>query len=257
MYPYPILKIAGQPVLYLYDLFLALGVIVALIVSDSLARKREFSVRLQKISVISAVCAVVFGYFSAVLFQAAYNCLGGEKFVVAEDTGATFYGGLIGGAIVFLLVWFVFGKKEASERFSDIADIAAVCIPLAHALGRIGCFFAGCCYGKPSETFGVYMAMAGEKVVPVQLFESAFLFALFFVTLKLFRKGKSPLLSVYLVVYGVWRFFIEYARTDERGASPIGFLTPSQLTAIILIFVGVVYFIVVKIKKDKKRSFER
>ena len=258
MYPEPIIRIAGQSVLTLYDLFLALGVLAALFLGDKLAQKRAFSVSLQKTLIVSTVAAVFLGYGSAVLFQAFYNFLDSGKFTLNADTGATFYGGLIGGAAVFLVVWFWLGKKEARTRFTDIADIAAVCIPLAHGLGRIGCFFAGCCHGKEvSGFFGVFMETAGAEVLPVQLYESAFLLLLFAVLLAAFQKGKSPLLAVYAVAYGVWRFFIEYARGDERGASPVGFLSPSQLTAVLLVVVGIVYFILFKIKKGGKSPSER
>ena len=57
--------------------------------------------------------------------------------------------------------------------------------------------------------------------------------------------------SIYLIAYGVWRFFIEYLRNDPRGSSGIDFLSPSQLTAIIMVVVGVVWFLVCKFLLDK------
>lgn len=80
-----------------------------------------------------------------------------------------------------------------------------------------------------------------QKRLPTQLFEAIFL-ALLFVALVYMLVGKKSLYtpSVYLIGYGVWRFVIEYVRDDgERGSSGISWLTPSQLTAIVLVFVGV------------------
>ena len=80
-----------------------------------------------------------------------------------------------------------------------------------------------------------------QKRLPTQLFEAIFL-ALLFVALVYMLVGKKSLYtpSVYLIGYGVWRFVIEYVRDDgERGSSGISWLTPSQLTAIVLVLVGV------------------
>ena len=125
-------------------------------------------------------------------------------------------------------------------------DIAACCIPLAHAIGRLGCFFAGCCHGKETDAwFGVKMLTENgwRTVVPVQLFEAIFLFAVAGILLWLFFKREKalPLMPIYCGFYGIWRFFIEYARADDRGASFISFLSPSQLTALLLIVIAIIY----------------
>ena len=71
------------------------------------------------------------------------------------------------------------------------------------------------------------------------------------------NKGKYfPLLPVYLIAYGVWRFVIEYARGDERGATIVSFLSPSQLIAVILFAVGIGYFIVWHVQKANKKEKE-
>ena len=80
---------------------------------------------------------------------------------------------------------------------------------------------------------------AWRKVVPVQLFEAMFLFILAGVLFWMYWKGRGFELPVYFAGYGVWRFIIEYFRTDDRGASFIPGLTPSQTTAIFLVAVGI------------------
>lgn len=252
MYPYVVFLDMG-----LYDICLLLGVLLVFFLADRLGIKKGFSVALQKTLLISALLAVGIGYGSAVLFQAFYNFLDGNAFEIAADTGATFYGGFIGGAVIFILSWFFIGGKlcksdEPKLKFLQIAEIAAVCVPLAHAFGRLGCFFAGCCHGAPTtEWYGVkmYTEAGWQTVVPVQLFEALFLFALSATLWWLFATGKNKdisLLSIYLIAYGVWRFFIEFARADDRGSTILSWLSPSQLVAIVLIGVGVGFIFLAK-----------
>ncbi len=237
----------------LYDIMILIGVIAALLYVDRECTKQGFSLSLQRGLIIAGFSAVTLGFVSATLFQAFYNWL---ETGVFRWQGMTFYGGLIGGATVFLLIWFfVLGrfckdKKEPIKRFAALADAAAVAIPLAHGFGRLGCLFDGCCHGAIVEAwYAVPMKLGGVwvKAVPIQLFEALFLFALAAVIWWLLHRKTAkrlPALPIYMLAYGVWRFFIEYARADERGETIVSFLTPSQLTAVILVLGGVVYFII-------------
>ena len=251
MYPYGVLGKIG-----LYDILMAAGVLIAFVLADKLGVKRGFSLALQRILIVGFVIAIALGYLGAVLFQAFYDFMKTGVFKLGADTGMTFYGGLIFGAGAFLLVWFIGGKLfckdgEAVKRFGGIAAIAGCLIPLAHGFGRLGCFFAGCCHGKVTTAwYGVEMLTENgwQKVVPVQLYEAAFLFllaaGLFCLFFKYEGKRRLPLLALYAVAYGVWRFFIEYARADDRGATVVAFLSPSQLVALLMIVAGTVYFCV-------------
>ena len=121
-----------------------------------------------------------------------------------------------------------------------MSGIAGGAIALAHGIGRIGCLCAGCCHGEVTDAwYGIYNAALDAKTVPVQLFEALFLFALAAFLSVWLWKGMRGGLGIYLSAYAVWRFFIEYLRTDHRGQSPISFLSPSQLTAVVLLLVGV------------------
>ena len=243
-----------------YEIFITIALIGVLFLADKMAVKRVFSIGLQRVLICSIMIAVAVGFLGAIFFQAIYRWI--ETGVFSMQSGMTFYGGILFGAAAFLLFWF-FGSKlfkvqqEAKQHFKDVADIAAVMIPMAHGLGRIGCLFAGCCHGKLTDAWygivhhhvvvdGVYYETA--KVVPIQLFEALFLFllagalaALFFYHGKHSEK-RFPLLPTYLVVYGIWRYFIEYARGDSRGETIVSFWSPSQLIAVLFIVVGIVYF---------------
>ena len=237
----------------LYVVMLCVAAISAMLVYRILADKLYLSADLQNLCLFGAVAAILSGYGSAVLFQAIYNIPKNGGLVLNASTGATFYGGLIGGAAVFLAVYFIVGYflfKESREHikyFWSIAGIGAACIAVAHGFGRIGCLMAGCCHGKVTDAwYGVYMKGIGQKVVPIQLFEAIVLFALFGLFLVRALKGKHYNLSLYMTVYGIWRFLIEYVRDDYRGYTFVSFLTPSQLTAIIMILGAVIVFAVEK-----------
>ena len=240
MYPYDI--VLG---LDLYDLSIVVGFFGALMFFRFWADRRGFSAGLQNLCIVGALVAIVGGYGLAVVVQAFYNFMESGVFEVVATTGATFYGGLIGGAGCFLLIYFLGGSFvlrscEHLKRFFSLSEIAAGSITLAHGCGRLGCLFAGCCHGKVTNAwYGVYNEYLGQKTVPVQLFEALFLFALTAYICYRLTKEKKGNLGIYLVAYAVWRFLAEYLRADDRGATVVSFLTPSQLTAVLLLLLGV------------------
>ena len=245
----------------LYSICMALGLTFALLFVDRVGVKKGFSLALQRGLLVAVVAAMSGGLFFATLFQSFYNWLETGVFVWK---GMTFYGGFVGGAAVFLLLWFfVLGrfckdKKEPIKQFPVIADAAAVAVPIAHGLGRLGCLFVGCCHGRIADVwYAVPMKIHGEwvRAVPLQLFEAIFLFAigaaLWVLLAKSPKEKRFPLLPTYAFAYGVWRFCIEYARADERGETLVAFLTPSQLTAVVMVAAGVVYFLIWYLRKRR------
>lgn len=244
MYPKDIL-----PGIDLYLIMLCVAAVAAIFTYRFLADKRGLGAKLQNLCLFGAVAAILVGYYSAVLFQAFYNIPKYGELRINSSTGATFYGGLIGGAAFFLALYFISGKfifkdtKEHVKEFWTNANIAAPCIAIAHGFGRIGCLMAGCCHGSETDAwYGIYMSAIEKKVVPIQLFEALVLFGLFGLFMYRVMKGKSYNLSLYMAVYGIWRFLIEYARDDYRGYTFVEFLTPSQLTALVMIAGSVALF---------------
>ena len=154
--------------------------------------------------------------------------------------GLVFYGGLIGG----ILAGFIYVRVKKLS-FLAIADTIIVPFTLIHAFGRVGCFFAGCCYGRVCDSFisVVYpagsAAPAGVPVLPVQLMEAAFLICLFFYLFNELKKVKREgiVLGKYVIAYAIWRFILEYLRSDDRGA--VGFLSTSQLISLLLLPLGI------------------
>lgn len=155
--------------------------------------------------------------------------------------GSVFYGGLIGGIFA---AW-----RYARRSRLDIgryADTAAPAIPLFHAIGRLGCFLSGCCYGVEWSHGFIYRfsAAPGANFVPrfpVQLVEGCLNLLLFFLLLYLLERGKLPgrLLQLYLLIYPVYRFVLEFFRGDDYRGFLFG-LSTSQILSIILFITSAV-----------------
>ena len=231
--------------LSMYEIMIGLGFFLCLLYFRRHADRLKLSAKCQNICILGAVAGVVGGGGSAILFQAFYNFLESGKFEVVKETGATFFGGLIGGVACFLLIYFVIGeywileRGEAKRNFRVVSEIAAGSIALAHACGRIGCLFAGCCHGKITDAwYGINNVHLGAKTIPTQLFEAIFLFGLLIFLNYRLKKQKNGNMAIYLIAYSFWRFFLEYLRADDRGGGLVPFWSPSQLIAVLLFVVG-------------------
>ncbi len=244
--------------LTLYDWFSLLGVLSALVTFRIYADKKGVSAKVLNSCLLFFVLSIVVGYFFAVLFQAIYRFTATGHFALNGQTGMTFYGGFIGGAATFCALYFTLGKKLCGKEavlseWQGVFYSAACAVALGHAFGRMGCFFAGCCYGRKTQSFlGIYFPSLGRKVLPTQLFEAGFLFLLFGVLSVLLFRTKVNTLSVYAIAYGVFRFIIEFFRADDRGASFIPWLSPSQCWAIFLVLAGLALLLFPVVRKKRK-----
>ena len=158
--------------------------------------------------------------------------------------GSVFYGGLFGGMAAALIV-----IKRRGYPAELMTDIAAPAVALFHGFGRIGCFLGGCCYGIEvpwgvTFTHSLNELANGVPRMPVQLFESAYEFILFFVLRYLLKHNRfsGRLFSLYLVLYGIFRFIIEYFRGDSYRGFIFGIST-SQFISIFTVIGGAVFFI--------------
>ncbi len=133
------------------------------------------------------------------------------EMIMLQHGGLAWQGGFIGGTLAG--VWFVRSKKLPLRLF---LDLVAPYIALGQSIGRIGCFFNGCCYGKPVE-WGVYFPVHAARLYPTQLYETAGLF-LIFVVLK-YAQTKPHQTGMIFVLYLWWaaieRFVVEFYRADH------------------------------------------
>ena len=244
MYPYDII-----PGFDLYALFYTLALISALLWLRILGDRLGLEPKLYNFTIVTGILAIIVGYICSIMTQTVYDYI--ETGVFRFGTGMTFYGGLLGGTLSCVLIYFTVGAHLFRDdrlhlrRVPMLEGIAACCVSFAHATGRIGCLFAGCCHGARTDAwYGVYNVGLGYKTVPTQLLESVFLYIIFAVIAVRLLRGKPWGHIIYLIAYGVWRFGIEFLRADDRGASFIPGLTPSQTSAIFFIAAGVVIYII-------------
>ena len=169
--------------------------------------------------------------------------------------GSVFYGGFLGGLAglaVFLRI-----EKELNKR--DFYDLYGLGIPLFHFFGRLGCFLGGCCYGVECE-FGFLVehndfspGLAGVRRFPIQLVEAVLNLALFFLLYALYRhfcktaeSGRNLsgiIIFLYMLIYPVYRFILEFFRGDEvRGIW--GPFSTSQWISIAVFLAGLIGTIV-------------
>lgn len=161
------------------------------------------------------------------------------------QSGGVFSGGLI--AAFFVAWWFV--RKHRMPALAT-CDAFAPGLAIGHCIGRLGCFAAGCCYGKPtSHWWGVTFTnlLPTPRVdalvprEPTQLFESGAELIIFFILTWMFKRKKfdGQVFGAYLFLYGIARFFLEFIRDDPgRGSVFGGVLSGTQLIAIGLVLTG-------------------
>jgi phosphatidylglycerol---prolipoprotein diacylglyceryl transferase len=156
---------------------------------------------------------------------------------LALEGGLVWYGGVAGGALATILY-----ARRYRIPLTVVFDLAAPLIAVGHAIGRVGCFLVGCCYGKPTSlSWGVSFPANGYFIGPphvplhpVQLYEALFELAM---AAFLFAWGNRPrggrVLAVYLATYAPFRFVMEqFFRADDRGTIGLP-IAPSALVSVL------------------------
>lgn len=232
----------GKVTIHGYGMMIAVGIICCVFLAVYRARKYHLS---EEAIVDIALYGVLGGFLGAKLLYVVVEfeefmknplrLLGSEGFVV--------YGGIIAGVLAAIVYCRVKGLV-----FLKYFDLAAPSISIAQGFGRIGCFLAGCCYGRETDSFlGVVfpensMAPAGVKLLPTQLFSSAGDFLITAVLLLYYKKNKKDgnVGALYMLLYGVGRFLLEFLRSDERGG--FGKLSTSQWISFVIVAGGIAIF---------------
>jgi phosphatidylglycerol:prolipoprotein diacylglycerol transferase len=235
----PILFRLGPVTVPGYGALLVLGVCAAVLVA--LARARRYGVRRDDVLALGAL-AFGGGLLGAWLLFVLTNLgeIVREPALLWRMRGMVFYGGLAGGAAACITY-----ARLVRIPLHATADLAAVSIPVGQALGRVGCFLGGCCFGSPSTGPLAVRPPVGSPdhgllatVHPVQLYEAAGLVLLVVVLLALERRPRRrpyTLLLAYLVGYSALRIVVELFRGDAiRGFVVPGLLSTSQAIAIVV-----------------------
>lgn len=225
-----------------YGLMVGIGVLVALWVGDRRAKSKGLN---GDLIYGLTFTTVILGFLVAKILYIITEWDGFVKDPMSYVAGNGFvvFGGIIGGAVV---IWAYCKWKKMD--FLRYLDLMIPSIALAQGFGRIGCFLAGCCYGKETDSwFGVtfthsQFAPNHVKLFPSQLVMSAGDFVIAAILLHYAKqdrsKGKTS--ALYLMLYSLGRFFVEFTRDDDRGF--VGALSTSQFIGIFIFVVGAVAF---------------
>ncbi len=222
---FPELLSIGPVTIHTYGLLVAVGILAGVLLGEHLFRQAGGEPgRIIDMSVIVVLAGLVGARFAFVLINWDYYAGAPLEILKFWRGGLVFFGGLIGGSAAFILL-----TRFYSLPLREMLDIGAAVVPFGHAFGRLGCFSAGCCYGKPSNlpwsvTFSHPDCLAADvlniPVHPTQLYSFLFLAGLtaFLVRLHPRRRFPGQMASFYLLFYGVFRFAVEFLRGDPRGS---------------------------------------
>ncbi len=238
MYPYLLPEIFGKAI-PMYGVMTALGYLAAIFYClqyrERLGLNKD---KLLDIIFYLILGALIGGKLFFILFN--YDAFSASTLIEKLRYGFVFFGGLIGAGAAGL--WAV---RKNKIPFFKAADFFAPAVALGHAIGRVGCFLAGCCYGKEAPQYlGVRFTspdslvpdhLHGHALYPVQIIEAGLVFILFLALNKMAKKPQKEgnLTAAYVLGYSLIRFFTEFMRADDRGRFFLG-LSPSQIIALIL-----------------------
>ena len=257
-----IIKIGAYTV-HGYGLMIGLGFLTCILYGMFRAKKSGLN---DDLFFNMAVAVLVFGWLGGKILYCIVEIkefianplalLGSEGFVV--------YGGILSG--IFTI--FIYSKIKKVD-FLRYIDLFAESVPINQCFGRVGCFLAGCCYGRRTDAFyGVIfpegcLAPAGVKLIPTQLI-SAFGDALIFIAIAIAsnviskngtinNKMKGFSAALYLSLYGIGRFFVEFLRNDRRGN--VWFLSTSQFISLFICAAGIVAICCISVNAKKFDNF--
>ena len=253
---YPVLFSIGPVNIYGYGFMIAVGILAAFFVATKRAPGFELDPdAVLNIGLVGAVCGFIGAKvlfciveYSSFIADPVGTFISGNGFVV--------YGGIIGGVAGA----FLYCKKK-DQDFLRYFDLIMPSIALAQGFGRIGCFLAGCCYGMETDLpVGVVfthseLAPNGVKLLPTQLMSSAGDFIIAFVLIVLAKKivGKGKIGLLYVILYSIGRFAVEFFRDDARGS--VGALSTSQFISIFTFIAALGIYIWIS-KRNKKETEE-
>ncbi|MEA3280639.1 MAG: prolipoprotein diacylglyceryl transferase [Thermodesulfobacteriota bacterium] len=253
---YPILLKLGKLSLHTYGFFVAMGFLAGILIAKREAKRLgEDPDMIMDLSFYVMVSAILGSRLFYIITNPEIYLSNPLEVFKLWNGGLVFYGGFIAALIVGLIYLKI--KKMPLWRTTDIA---APALAAGQFLGRLGCFSAGCCYGKACDlpwavtfTNPDSLAPLGIPLHPTQLYHaisnlSIFAFLWFFRNRK---KYNGQLFWLYILLYAITRSFIEIFRGDFRGEPVLGILSIAQAVGIIIAPAAVVMMIILRKRAGK------
>lgn len=253
---YPVLVRIGPLTIHTYGFLIATGFLVAL----WLAARQAKAVGIRRDDIIDLgfyilLAAIVGSRIFFVLTNWSYYENNPLDIVKIWKGGLVFYGGLL--FTIPTAIWYVRRKRL---DFWRTFDVFAPSIAIGHAIGRLGCFFAGCCYGKPAEgipwsvtfTNPESLAMRGVPLHPVQLYEAAgeLLNFLVLVFMRRHQAFRGQLFVMYILNYSIIRLIVEMFRGDEVRGFIMPGLSIAQGISLVIAAVAITSLLVLRKKQN-------
>ncbi|EKQ56013.1 MULTISPECIES: prolipoprotein diacylglyceryl transferase [unclassified Clostridium] len=241
-----------------YGLMIAIGIIVAAALFINKGKKKGFNEDFLLNLIIFAVLGGVLGGKVLFIITELNDIIKDPSILFNLGYGFVIYGAIGGGALAMYLYC-----RKKGWNILEMFDMTVPGLAIAQGFGRIGCFLAGCCYGEETKLpIGVVfpkgsLAPAGVHLQPTQIYSSVFDFLLGFLLLYYSNKERQTgkVAGLYLIIYSVGRFMVEFLRDDPRGS--VGILSTSQFIAIFTLILGVIIFNNHKIFKGAKKNIEK
>lgn len=239
----------GNITIYTYAFLIVLGTVVASIYTKWRAKQELGIVALPNtFFYLIFIAGFVGGKIFFYLEKPSYYVHNPKMMLDNFSGGFVFYGSFV--FIIPVVLWYL---KKHCIPILPMLDILAITTLIVHSIGRLGCFFGGCCYGKPTTgvTGIVFPTTHGVAVHPTQLYEITALVFIMIILLFIKKKPhfKGKIFLLYIAFYAVARNILELFRGDKRGFIIADYLSQSQFIGIVLLFI--VSYLYIKLKKSQ------
>lgn len=211
---HPIICKIGPLTIYSYGLMLALAFAISIFLLRKEAANQHFNVvKILDLVFWSLLIGIIGGRVFYILFNLNYFQGNPREAIMLHHGGLIWYGGLL-FAFCFALVYLKINKLPVLKTL----DLCAPYIALGQALGRIGCFLNGCCYGKP-VSWGIYFPSHNARLHPTQLYSFVDLLVIFLILRWRQRSSKvdGAVICLYFLLASAERFIIEFFRGDSSS----------------------------------------
>lgn len=205
----PVLFSVGPFEVYSYGLMLAIAFIVCILLASKEAPKQGFDEdQIFTFSLLVIIAGLIGARLGFVVQKLPYYLKHPKEIFFVSEGGLSLHGALL---LSLLVGWWYTSRKKI--HYGKLANLLAPFVALGIAIGRIGCFLNGCCYGKEAIPPWGFSFDGGLPVYPIQLWESGFCFLLFWILWR-FREGRRDweLFLSFITGYSLIRFFTEFWR---------------------------------------------